>query len=257
MRHPVPTSATPGGVPRGEAVLADPQQRPAGLVEQLEMPVAGGGDPCPATDEPLLWTDLEDDFREADQIDTNTSIAIQVPEVVSVCVGGMTPGRSVSVTLTAPSGKVVHKADAVPQNGESPKVALRFLPGNEVGRYTITARQDGRTVTREVNAKTATKPRILLISQDPDNTGIQRAHIDRLKFAFGGLSSGKPTMFYLYHDPTGMSTMRFHSAYRVTGGADGGAFLDLLVTAKTPLGRYWMVSDPSKQDLPGAFWMLN
>lgn len=254
VRHPVTTSAASGGVPRTEAVLTNPQQRPAGLVEQLELPMTGGGDPCPTAEDPLLWTDLEDEFRQPTDIDTDTPIAVRVPELVGVCVGGMTSGKPVSVTVTAPSGKVVHKEDAVPSDMEAARVYLRFLPGGEVGRYVMTARQDGRTATREITVEPAEELRMLLISHDPDTTTIQRARIDRLKFAFGGLPPGKPTTFYLYHGPREGTMVRFHSAYRVTGGTDGGAFLDLLVTAQTQLGHYWMMLDPKKVDSPEARW---
>ncbi|MFD0857266.1 hypothetical protein ACFQ07_33995 [Actinomadura adrarensis] len=254
--HPVATSAAPGGKPRSEAILKDPQQRPAGLPEQLEIPVAGGGDPCPPTDEPRLWTDLEDeDFapeRAAARVDVRAPIDMQIPGSVGICVGGMNPGRPGTVTLTAPSGKVVRTTAVTPASDSSPKVYQQFLPGAEVGTYTVTARQDGRTATRKINVRRASKLGVFLINRDPENWQMERDGLGRLKFAFGGLPPGKPTAFYLYHSPQD-NTLRFHSTYQVTGDANGEAFLDLVVTDQTPLGAYLMVRDPARLHTSGAF----
>jgi hypothetical protein len=258
VRPPVTASGTSTAA-RGEAVLSDPQSPPPGLIEQLKLPQAGGGDPCAQSDRFLIWADHEDEFGTPSQSTVAAPLTGEIPHLDSICVGAVSPGRTAAVTLKAPSGKTIHTASvARPQDGgfaETPKVVLRFIPGHEVGTYTITARLDGRTTTRKVTIKRAARPQLLLLSQHPDNTSIERKSIDKLRFAFGGLPPGKATPFYLYYGAMG-TDLRFHSTYRVTGDALGEALFNILVSARTPLGTYVLTKDPSRATRASALWHL-
>ena len=208
----------------------------------------------------LIWADHEDEFDPPSQSTVAAPLTGEIPHLGSICVGAISPGRTAAVTLTAPSGKTVHTTSVTrPQDGgfaDTPKVVLRFIQGHEVGTYTITARLDGRTTTRKLTIKRAARPKMLLLSQHPDSTSIERKSIDRLRFAFGGLPPGKATPFYLYYGASGTGELRFHSTYRVTGDAAGEALFNILVSAQTPLATYVLTEDPSHEFRSGALWHL-
>ncbi|MFC5750959.1 hypothetical protein [Actinomadura rugatobispora] len=254
--HPVATPSASKGTPRGDVIVSNPQKRPSGLVEQLKLPVAGGGDPCPASGEFILWADYEDEFGVPGRREAGAPLSVQPPDREGICLGGVGPGRSAVVTVTDPSGKNIQKTDvAYGPDGTAQKAFLYFSPDNGPGTYTITARLDGKTTTRAVALKTPAAPKMLLLTQHPENTQIQRAEIDRLTFAFAGLPAQRSTPFYLYRG-TDSTTLRFHSVHQVRGDAHGRGALDLFVNAQTPLGAYWMSLDPNRDSVTAALWYL-
>ena len=65
----------------------------------------------------VLWADDEDDAGVPGRSDVAAPLNVRIPQATGICLGGVDPGRSAAITVTAPSGKVVQKAAVTPPQG--------------------------------------------------------------------------------------------------------------------------------------------
>lgn len=261
--HPIqtPTHTADGDPAHHEAVLEDPDpaQRPAGIDEQLRFPVGGGGENCFEQEEFALHTHYETEAREygyPEAPNPDRPHLGSIPFSTSFCVLGSDRSKDVRVTLTSPFGKIVEQSNLVGEYDPRPSDEITnrdaffhaFLPGDEEGEYTLTARQGNRSATRIIRVGRASKPKVFLASGDPSD----RSKGGKVAVAFGGLPPSGAMQFHLYRNaPENQGKenveLAYHATYKITGNSSGYAFLTLRITERSLPGFYYLTNQPGLQ----------
>lgn len=217
----------------GGAVLLRHELPPAGVRQQVEY--AGGAGPLPC-DTPHRTHPRLTIFAMARAPSSNTKP--EIGKELVVCTDGFAAGSPVTVKAVEPDNRTL---DAVAPGGSSVDfyrgATIQLLPGLPLGRYVVTATQNGQRVVASFILSAATAPGLRVIRQ-PQHPGGSALLIGV------GLSSNTRVNIYRREaggPPNYGRYSHYVSSFPASPARDGTTTMRISTTTDTPTGCWWLV----------------
>lgn len=194
---------------------------PDGVPEQVEFFLGGGTKDCSPEKPP-----------EHPQIEGAAPV-IEIPTELMLCFVGFNHSNPLTVTVTPPSGSAA--TTVLLPAGDYFLAKFRWLPGDPVGEYLITAEQEKLDAAVKFTLRHASSPRIWL-ARPPPEWPVAGTDID---LYLGGFPANRPTLLHLYD----YHTARYRTSFTVPVGAIGEARVAIDTKLDDPPGCYGIISD--------------
>lgn len=156
-----------------------------------------------------------------------------VPTDVGLVFCNFDPTRLLTVTVEPP-GRATSTVVLPPTLFSLFSYLYRRLPGDPIGRYKVTARQGPATASTAFTIRRATKPVMLLSTQE-----MSRSRPSDVRLYLGGFPSSTRTTLHLYVADPGLGlTYTYRTSFTAEVGRHGEAVILFRIKARTATGCY-------------------